>query len=341
LKRPWLAPLVPLYAAGVALRGLRLRLGWERVQRLAWPVVSVGNLSAGGTGKTPFTIALAKLLVSEGFDVDVLSRGFGRTGFDSAEVIPTGSAEDYGDEPLLIAREGDLRVYVAARRRDAGWLAEMVAEEQGRGKGLHLLDDGFQHRQLSRDVDIVLVSSEDLRDWLLPAGNLREPIGALRRATVFAIPAGDGAAVERLRQLGLQQPVWRFRRMMEIPEVRGSVVAFCGIARPGQFFEGLERAGVAIAARRVFRDHHRFDLRDVEQLRRLVHESGADGLITTTKDRVRLGALGVELEKATNLYTAGLQIVLEDEGAIAAWLKTTLRIVPRIAHGADLPPGSG
>jgi tetraacyldisaccharide 4'-kinase len=160
LKRPWALPLVPLYAAGAALR-----LVWLKPERLKWPVISVGNLSTGGTGKTPFTIALAKLLGNQGVHVDVLSRGYGRKDMDSSEVLLNGSAEEYGDEPLLIARETGVPVYVGAQRSQAGWLAETVAAEQGLVNGIHLLDDGFQHRQLVRDVDIVLVNSEDLREW--------------------------------------------------------------------------------------------------------------------------------------------------------------------------------
>jgi len=320
LKRPWALPLVPLYVAGAALR-------WVGVtpKRLAWPVISIGSLSAGGAGKTPFVIALALLLKREGFQIDVLSRGYGRTGFDAQEVIISGSPEDYGDEPLLIARETDAPVYVGASRWKAGWLAEAVADESGLGVGWHLLDDGFQHRQLARNVDIALVSSEDLADWLIPAGNLREGFGALKRTTVLAVPAGDDSAVEQLQRMGLKQPVWRYRRAMAVPAVSGPVVAFCGIARPEQFFAGLEGAGAQIAGRKVFRDHHRFEERDLESLRRLVEHTGASGLVTTAKDRVRMGTLAKRLEMTTPVYTAGLRVMLEDEAGVAAWLKLRLQ----------------
>jgi tetraacyldisaccharide 4'-kinase len=327
LKRPWALPLVPLYAAGAGLRSLALRLGLEQVQRLAWPVISVGNLSTGGTGKTPFVIALAQLFQREGVYVDVLSRGYGRKKLESMEVVIEGSAEEYGDEPLLIARETGLPVYVGAQRSQAGWLAEVVAAEAGLERGIHLLDDGFQHRQLGRQIDIVLVNSEDLGDWLLPAGNLREGVAALRRATVLAVPVGDDAAVERLRALHLTQPVWRFRREMTLPEdlKMERAAAFCGIARPAQFFAGLERAGVQIVAWYAFRDHHRFEERDLELLRKLVEDAGATGLITTAKDRVRLGILGAELERAVPLHVAGLCVVFDDEAGMAAWFRNKLK----------------
>jgi tetraacyldisaccharide 4'-kinase len=186
--------------------------------------------------------------------------------------------------------------------------------------GVHLLDDGFQHRQLFRDVDVVLVNSEDLADWLLPAGNLREPLSALRRATVFAVPVGDDGAVQRLRQMGLDQPVWRFGREMAVPKgLAGEpVIAFCGIARPEQFFEGLTGADVQVVERCEFADHHRFSRRDLERLKRAAVTSGAKALVTTEKDWVRLGVLGVELE---NLVAVGLRAVLEDEGGVTSFFR--------------------
>jgi tetraacyldisaccharide 4'-kinase len=307
-------PLVPLYLAGSALR-------WAGVKpkRLAGPVVSIGNLSAGGTGKTPFVIALAKLLMAQGIAVDVLSRGYGRTGSGADRVDPEGRAEAFGDEPLLIAREAGVPVFVGAKRLEAGALAEREFHAQ-----VHLLDDGFQHRQLYRDVDIVLVNSEDLGDRLLPAGNLREPVSALRRATVFAVPSGDDAAVERLRALGLTQPVWRFRREMVVPELAGPVVAFCGIARPEQFFAGLEAAGVSIAARQVFPDHHPFTDAEMQSLQALVHRSSAVALITTEKDRVRLEPLAAKF--TVSLMTAGLRVALQDGEAAVDGLRARLGI---------------
>lgn len=315
-------PLAPLYAAGWALRAAGFLLGAEPVRRLKWPVVSVGNLSAGGTGKTPFTIALAKLLVSEGLQVDVLSRGYGRRGDVAARVDGDGTADEFGDEPLLIAASSGVPVYVAAKRYEAGAMAERESAEAHRA--VHLLDDGFQHRQLARDVDIVLVNSEDLADCLLPAGNLREPVSALGRATVFATPVEDEAVVARLRELGLTQPVWRFRREMSVPRVDGPVLAFCGIARPEQFFAGIERAGVTIAERRVFRDHHRFRAADLDLLKSTADRSGARALLTTEKDKVRIGELAGHLGNVP-LLTAGLEISFDDAAEVAQSLLAELR----------------
>ena len=325
-------PLVPVYAAGVALRSAGLYFGLEPVRRLRWPVISVGNLSAGGTGKTPFTIALARLLQRQGIPVDVLSRGYGRNSAEVERVNIDGSAEEFGDEPLLIASRTGAPVYVAAQRYRAGRLAEREANSKS---GVHLLDDGFQHRQLARQVDIVLVNSEDLGDSLLPAGNLREGWPALKRAGVLAVEDGDDSAVDRLRELGFgpqsEQPIWRYRREMIVPEMPESlaarpVVAFCGIARPEQFFAGLTQKGLQVAASRAFPDHHRFTQADVAMLRRKLKSTGSGALVTTAKDLVRLGELAMAMDEADPILAVDLQVVLEDEAGIAAWLRRVLEL---------------
>ena len=172
MKRPWLAPFTPLYAAGLALRNLRIANGWEPIRRLRFPVISIGNLSTGGAGKTPLTVVLASALTQRGLNVDVLSRGYGRNNRQPALVDPNGTAEEFGDEPLLIARNTGVPVYVARQRYEAGLLAEAAIADPEK-PAIHLLDDGFQHRQLHRDVDILLLNRQDWDDRLLPAGNLR------------------------------------------------------------------------------------------------------------------------------------------------------------------------
>jgi tetraacyldisaccharide 4'-kinase len=327
MSRRWLLPLTPLYTAGLAWRNRRIENGSEPVRRLRWLVMSIGNLSTGGAGKTPLTIALARLLTERGLHVDVLSRGYGRKSKLPSRVDPNGRAEEFGDEPLLIARKAGVPVYVAPQRYDAGLLAEADSSAAS-SFGFHLLDDGFQHRQLHRDVDILLLNRQDWRDGLLPAGNLREPLAAIRRATVLAIPAGEPELEAELRGWGWQGPVWRLKRRMELPTVRGLVVAFCGIARPEQFFAGLEAAGLAVAARIVFRDHHRYTAGDLETLLASARAKGASELITTEKDLVRLGKLASALPGSLPLKTAGLRIEIEDEGAAIDWLARRLSSVP-------------
>lgn len=329
MKRPWLAPLTPLYAAGVTLRNLRIERGWETMRRLRWPVVSVGNLSTGGSGKTPLTIALAKLLIGNGFHVDVLSRGYGRRSRLAARVRLDGDAVEFGDEPLLMAREAGVPVYVAAQRYEAGRLAE--AEAHGtEHRAVHLLDDGFQHRQLARDVDILLLNLEDWRDGLLPAGNLREPLQAARRAAVLAIPADEPELEREIRAWGWQGPVWRLRRRMEVPAIDGRVAAFCGIARPEQFFAGLEAAGLHLVARIAFPDHHRYSAANMERLAAATHKAGAAALITTEKDQVRLGSLTGGFAGSLPLKVARLEIEIENEAAALDWLASRLSTAPSL-----------
>jgi tetraacyldisaccharide 4'-kinase len=278
-----LLPLVPLYQLVLTLRELRLRSGLEPLRHLRYPVVSIGNLSAGGAGKTPLTIALAKLLIAKGFHVDVLSRGYGRQSRLPARVRPDGTAAEFGDEPLLIARQAGPPVYVAPQRYDAGLLAEADVRVQGASDSptIHLLDDGFQHRQLARDVDILLLNLSDLRDRLLPAGNLREPLRALHRANVIAIPAIESELETELSARGWQGPIWRLHRSIDVPAVDGPIAAFCGIARSGQFFQGLESEGLRLAARIAYPDHHAYTSADLKRLLAAARKAGATSIVTT------------------------------------------------------------
>jgi tetraacyldisaccharide 4'-kinase len=320
---------VPVYRLALALRDVQLRTGLKAVRRLRRPVVSVGNLSAGGAGKTPLVIALAKALAARGVQVDVLSRGYGRRRRSTLPLLVelNGTAEKFGDEPLVIAREAQVPVFVAAERYEAGLLAEASRQISGsvsQRVGVHLLDDGFQHRQLHRDVDILLLSREDLNDHLLPAGNLREALRAAERANVFAIPADEPEIAEWVKSRGWEKTVWRLRRRMDVPAIDGPVVAFCGIARPEQFFEGIERAGVRLAARFAFPDHHRYTAGDLERVAMAAQKAGAAALLTTEKDRVRLGALAQSLPASLPLMTVPLRIEIEDEGEAIDWLVRTM-----------------
>mgnify|MGYP001552748891 CR=1 FL=1 len=337
MKRPWLAPLVPLYAAGAALRAR-----FTTTRRLSRPVISIGNLSMGGSGKTPLAIYLAQQLTARGFVVDVLSRGYGRASSIAAKVQVVGPAKLFGDEPLLIARATGVPVYVAPQRYDAGFLAEGNLQEPEstslnpdsraqiaagtpqeqvdvppkHSARAHILDDGFQHCQLHRDIDILLLDREDLHDSLLPAGNLREALRAAERADVIAIPADDSTLETDIRARGWKAEIWRIRRHMEIPQVTGPVFAFCGIARPGQFFAGLRNAGVELAETETFRDHHIYSVVDLADLARAAYAYGATALLTTEKDRVRLGSLADSLPHKLPLLAARLTVTLDDEAAV-------------------------
>ncbi len=338
MKRPLLLPLVPLYAAGLALRELRLNRGWEQARWLWYPVISIGNLSTGGSGKTPLVITLARLLSARGFHVDVLSRGYGRTRRQPALVSPDGTADEYGDEPLLIARKSGVPVYVAAERYDAGRLAEQQFIQQGgelsadRVPSVFILDDGFQHRQLNREIDILLVNRDDWHDHLLPAGNLREARSAAKRASILGIPANEPGFDADLRSWGWTGPIWRLGRHMEIPQVAGPVVAFCGIARPEQFFGGLGSAGLSLASQIIFADHHSYAARDIENLVATARKEGAIALVTTEKDATRLGNLVSTFPADLPLETVRLSVEIQDEQNAVATLEEFLSNT-RLAEG--------
>jgi tetraacyldisaccharide 4'-kinase len=312
--RAWLAPLGPLYRLGLTLRERRLASGREAVWELQWPVVSIGNLSTGGAGKTPLTIALAQALTARGFHIDVLSRGYGRVGTSTTLVQKENDAKHFGDEPVLIAREAGVPVYVDAERFEAGHLAE--SEQKPEKPAIHLLDDGFQHRQLYRDVDILLLDEEDWQDRLLPAGNLREERSAIKRADVVAIPADEHALEAGLRGWGWQGPIWRLHRLMSVPVVDGPAVAFCGIARPDQFFAGLEADGVKLAERIHFPDHHSYKHKDLQRLQAALYNTRSSTMLTTEKDAVRLGTMADDLP----LKTIPLRTEIVDESAAIDWL---------------------
>ncbi len=273
-------PLSSLFGLGVRARHALYDRGLARVQKLSGPVVSIGNLSVGGSGKTPFVLLLGELLKARGLKFDILSRGYGRTTRGVALVDPAGSPGDFGDEPLLMARRLNVPVIVGESRYAAG-----VFAEQKFGKQLHLLDDGFQHRSLARDFDIVLVTPEDARDRLLPGGRLREPLSSLRRADAVVLTSGASPEAFPLAQ----KLVWRARRGILPPNVPARPVAFCGIARPKNFVAQLRTAGVEPVAEAFYRDHHAYTEPDIRDLLNLRQRSEADGFVTTEKDAVNLG----------------------------------------------------
>lgn len=279
--------LASIFGTGVRARNALYDRGTFRAKRLQGPVISVGNLSVGGSGKTPFVILLGELLKKRNLSFDILSRGYGRATRGVALVDPGGSSRDFGDEPLLLARRLEVPVIVGEARYEAG-----VAAEKQFGPQLHLLDDGFQHRALARDFDIVLVTAEDARDQLLPQGRLREPLGSLHRAD--AVVLAGGASPESFPLEG--KLVWRTRRGLAASNVPPQPVAFCGIARPRSFLLQLRTAGIEPAAEAIFRDHHAYTREDVVELLRVKEQSGAGGFVTTEKDAMNLGGYLAALE---------------------------------------------
>lgn len=275
-------PLSTIYGGIVRARNALHDHGLFRARRLEGPVISVGNLSTGGSGKTPFVILLGELLKARGLRFDVLSRGYGRISRGVLLVDPAGLPQQFGDEPLLIARKLDVPVIIGEDRYSAGRFAESRF-----GPQIHLLDDGFQHRSLARDFDIILVTPHDAVDRLLPAGRLREPLRSLSRADAVVLTSGaspDSFPVEN-------QPVWRVRRGLETKSqaIPDRPVVFCAIARPQNFVLQLRAAGIDPIAEAFYRDHHAYSEKDARELLALRRQSEAGGFITTEKDAVNLG----------------------------------------------------
>lgn len=274
-------PLGALFGVGVAVRNRLYDRGTLRANRLKAPVVSIGSISAGGAGKTPFLIMLGELLKRRGLAFDVLSRGYGRRTKGVALVNPEGSPQEFGDEPLLITRKLGVPVVVGEDRYSAGQFAE-----QRFGPQVHLLDDGFQHRRLERDFDIVLVTDQDLHDSLLPAGRLREPLASLSRASAIVLMDHTTSDQIEVRE---GQYVWHAYRTIVPPETSDPCFAFCGIARSQNFLAELRKAGIQLAGTYEFCNHHAYSTADAALLQRLRSQSGATAFVTTEKDAVNLG----------------------------------------------------
>ena len=305
-------PLASVFGLGVRARNALYDRGIARADRLRGPVVSVGNLSVGGSGKTPFVLLMGELLQGKGVKFDVLSRGYGRETKGVALVDPAGSPRDFGDEPLLIARRLNVPVIVGEGRHLAGIFAEKKF-----GPQLHLLDDGFQHRSLARDFDIVLVTPEDVRDRLLPAGRLREPLSSLRRADAVVLTSGasqgDFPVDGKL--------VWRARRGIMPTNVPGRPLVFCGIARPKNFVLQLRTAGIEPAAEAFYGDHHAYREQDIRDLLNLRQRSEADGFVTTEKDAINLGGF---LSALQPLAVVPVKMELSDAANAVDTMLTTI-----------------
>ncbi len=312
-------PFSIIYGAVVRARNALYDRGRLPSHHLEGPVVSVGNLSAGGSGKTPFVMLLGELLRARGVKFDVLSRGYGRQSRGVLLVDPSGLPQQFGDEPLLISRKLQVPVIVGEDRYEAGRFAESKF-----GPQLHLLDDGFQHRGLARDFEIVLVTPLDATDQLLPAGRLREPIDSLRRAD--AVVLSSGASPE---SFPLQDKlVWRVKRGILPKAVPPRPAVFCAIARPQNFLLQLRAANIEPAAQAFYRDHHAYGEKDIRELLELKQRSEAGGFITTEKDAVNLGPYLSALEP---LSVVPVRMELVDA---ASAVDTILRKIAERKRGA-------
>jgi tetraacyldisaccharide 4'-kinase len=303
------------------------------------PVVSVGNLAMGGRGKTPAVAAIARLLVAAGERPAILSRGYRRRAPQAGVVVVSdgrhlrADLDRSGDEPLMLARQvPGAAVLVCRVRAQAAAMAESEL-----GATVHVLDDGFQHRSLARDVDIVIVAPQDLRDRRVPFGRLRSSPRALARADAVIV---DGATVEavdadldrvsdarRTRRFALTRRLgepWMLEPGRPALSRATPVVAVAGIAAPERFSRALEQAGWRVARLVPFADHHRFTRRDLERVARALAETGAGGVVTTEKDAMRWLPL-----RPFPFAMAAVPLAVEigAGGELGAWLLNRLREV--------------
>lgn len=269
-------------------------------------VISIGNISWGGTGKTPMVAVLADWLMGEGQRVAVLSRGYGRRSRAPLLVSDGKSAPvDWtraGDEPFWLAnRLPSVLVAVARKRADGLRLLE------GHRPDVILLDDGFQHRAVARDMDLVLVDvAEDLlRQRVLPFGKLREPVQALQRATAIVLTHASCAhpATAKWIAQNIRVPVFHADYAPRRNDLAGrKVAAFCAIGSPHHFFRMLQDAGATLVSQHEFRDHHVYTAPEIATLQADAERAGAEALVTTAKDAVKApqgpGKLPVEVIEA-------------------------------------------
>ena len=319
-RRPGLALLNPAYGAVVGTKRWLYRTGVLRQRRLPAPVISVGSVSTGGAGKTPFVAMLATILERRGYAVSILTRGYGRASELIERVEPYGDPSWHGDEPVLLAQRSGAPVFAGANRYKAGLLAEQEMNDDR--IAVHLLDDGFQHLNLARDVDVVLLTREDVEDTLLPGGNLREPIAAVAEADVVVVREEEAESLRetlaRLQELGGASTVWVLRRRLNLGDLGERLpslpLAFCGIARPENFTKMLTGSRYEPVETMAFADHHAYRDEDMAKIVERARQLGANGFVTTEKDAVKItSAMRGRLESVGPLIVARLNVELVDE----------------------------
>ena len=315
--------LSALYGRGAAFRRAWYAGNPHRRRRLAQPVISVGNLVVGGSGKTPIVAAVARMLLDAGERPSILSRGYARKDSSDAVVVVSdgskvlASVEQAGDEPFMLAKAlPGVAVVVGADRYEAGSIAETQL-----GSTVHLLDDGFQHVQLARDVDLLVVSRQNLHEDVLPAGRLREPITSAQVADALMIEGTPEEQQTLKAALGVPTVFEVIRRFGPVAGGPRRAVAVAGIARPERFFSTLRDQGWTIVREFAFPDHHWFTAGDIASVEAAARDAGVDTIITTEKDAVRL-------DRPT--WTV-LQMEATIDASFAPWLAARLAAARRRA----------
>ena len=340
-----LAPLGALYGAAARMRRALYASNVFRVHRIDAPVISVGNLTTGGTGKTPTVEWLARAIAHESKRVCILTRGHGRKAADRRVIVSDGEsiragASSAGDEPVLLAENllGQAAVISDADRVSAAnWARENFATE------VFILDDGFQYLRLARDLNILIIDATN--PWgggLLPGGRLREPLNGMKRADCIVITHANQAkeieSIERrIGQFVGDRAVFkssiktkRLRPMQagRVEEATGwqtttpePVAAFCGIGNPQSFFTHLNSDGHSLCYSRVFSDHHRYRQAEVDEVIREARKKGAKALLTTAKDAVKLRSLRFDLP----CYVVEIEMQFDNESALREIVRTAIK----------------
>jgi tetraacyldisaccharide 4'-kinase len=306
----------------------------EARRRLAAPVISVGNLAVGGSGKTPVVATLARWLLAKGARPAILTRGYARRRTPAGVVVVSDGdrvlepVSTSGDEPQMLARAlRGVPVLVSADRYLAGRLAERHFHAT-----VHILDDGFQHFGLERNVDLLLVRPDDLDDAVLPGGRLREPLAAARAADAILVHGTDEDAIAVSARLGVATSFrvatsFGAARLLEpfgalLPPMTGMrALAVAGIARPGRFFDAARRHGWDVVKELAFRDHHWFDAADLKRMLATARGVNADVILTTEKDAMRLLRLPLAPIPRTFAYLP-MTVAIEPAAHFYEWLST-------------------
>jgi tetraacyldisaccharide 4'-kinase len=337
-----LRPAAALFGVVVALRNRAYDRKIFTTAKTGVPVVSVGNITAGGSGKTPLTEYIVGHYIRGNVNTGVLSRGYKRSTTGSHVVSDgrqlCGTADDSGDEPYQIARKYPSAVVVVDEDRVRG--AELMSERFH--PGCIVLDDGFQHRRIARDLDIVVIDGKTLQKMpaLLPAGRFREPLSSLGRAgcvVLLASPA-DLRPMTEIIQKYFSGPLFPAekrptaivrisdRHRVPLGELRNKpATAFCGIAQPDSFRSTVAATGVHLKNFRAFGDHYRYTADDLKEIRKMSDETGTEMIITTEKDAVRIAGPTVNRDVDDRWYFIEIEInFIEGEPAFRQLLDRTV-----------------